>query len=159
MKKTIQTLSTISLAIAAFSMLMAVGFLTVLWEPLCSRFGYPSSAMEMGPILPLGVTASMAVGLASSLIVYLCAKEGTAIAGEIVSIILLSIVSPAAARILAYFQSILINKFNGSDAIVALTLTGNLINYAQGLMNISSALCLVVCGMSISEKLRQRKTL
>jgi hypothetical protein len=40
--------------------------------------------------------------------------------------------------------------------IIALSLTSNMVNYAHGIMNVATALCLVVCGMSISEKLRQK---
>ena len=156
MKKTIQTLSTISLAIAAFSMLRAVGFLTVLWEPLCSRFGYPESAIDLGPVLPLGVTASMVGGLAVCLIVFFSVQSPRVFVGEIISAALVSVIVPVLSRILTYMQSLWLNHFQGSDMIIALSLTSNMVNYAHGIMNVATALCLVVCGMSISEKLGQK---
>lgn len=156
MKKTIQTLSTISLAIAAFSMLMTLGFLTVLWEPMSARFGYPASAIDLGPILPLGVTASMVGGLAVCLIVFFSVQSPRVFVGEIVSAVLVSIIIPGLTYILTYTQSLLLNNFQGSDAIIALSFTSNMINHANNIMNVATALCLVVCGMSISEKLRQK---
>lgn len=83
----------------------------------------------------------------------ICAKSIKSIVLEILAIILLSVILPALAGYLSMAQTYVIGNTMGDVTIAAFGIANNAIVYARGLTDVSVALCLAVCGMSISEKI------
>ena len=157
MKKTISILSIVSIVVAAVSLLLAIGFLSVFWKPMCMLFSAPQEVVAAGPIIPTGKLVYMVGCLVVAPIICVCAKSNKTIVIEIISIILLSAVLPVLAWRLSMVQTYEIGYTMGAKALTVLSIADDITSFARGLMNISAALCLVVCGMSISEKVHTKK--
>ena len=152
MKKPILLLSFASCAIAAGAVVLLISFLTVFWEPMCFTFSGSQNIIATGPILPSGTMIYM-VGcffIAATACVF--TNFSRSIVFEIIAIVLLAIVIPILEWSLSMAQTIEIAQTMGDVALAALSATRQIGNFASGLMAVSEALCLVVCGMSICKK-------
>ena len=152
MKKTILILSVISIVIAAVSMLLLISFLTAFWEPMCILFSAPQGIVEAGPIIPDGTMVYMVGCLLVTVAIGVFAKSNRAIVFEIIAIVLLSVVIPILVRRLSMTQTLVIGQTMGDAKPASLNVANQIGSFASRLMAVSEALCLVVCGMSITEK-------
>ena len=72
-------------------------------------------------------------------------------------IALLCVVVPGLAWIATTVQSYLVGYTAGTYEVIALGAANNVTGLARGLASVSASLSLVVCGMSIAEKVRMKK--
>ena len=157
MKKAISILSIISVVLAVSSLLLAIGFLSVFWEPMCLRFSPSREMVEAGPIIPIGDMVYLVGCLVVAVIICVCTKSNKNIVIEIISIVLLGVVLPLLAWHISKEQTAEIAQNIEVYKLAALTAAKSMSNSARGLMNVSATLCLVVCGMGISEKVILKK--
>ena len=157
MKKAISILSIISVTIAGLSLLLAIVFLSVFWEPMCLRFSTLREVIEAGPIIPIGNMVYLVGCLAVTASVYACAKSSKGIAIEIVASLILGIVLPALVWDLNKTQTAEIGQTMEVYTLAALAAANSISNFACRLMNVAVSLFLVVCGMRISEKIILKK--
>lgn len=152
MKKTISILSITSIALAVLSLLLAVGLLFIFWEPVCLLISAPEAVVDAGPIIPIGNMVYMVGCLIVAVLVCICAKSNRSVVLEIMAIVFLSVILPALAWRLSMAQTSQIGRTMGAATLTALSVATDVSGFARGLMDVSVALCLVACGMSISEK-------
>lgn len=159
MKKTIAILSIIAIVLSVLALLWAVALLFGFWEQVCVfLYNAPETVIAEGPILPIGNTVYIVGGIVLVVVAYICSKSSKTIVGEIVSIVLLSIVLPIVTSRLSIAQTKEIASGLGTaSALAALNVAINISGFARSLMNVAAALCYVVCGISISEKMHLKK--
>ena len=159
MKKTISILSIIAIVLSALALLWATALLFGFWEQVCVfLYDAPETVVAEGPILPIGNTVYIIGGIVLIVIAYICSKSSKNIVGEIVSVVLLSVVLPILASRLSIAQTKEIGSGLGTVyAFAALNVSTQISGFARSLMNVAAALCYVVCGISISEKVRLKK--
>lgn len=159
MKKTISILSIIAIVLSVLALLWAGALLFGFWEQVCIfLYNAPETVIAEGPILPIGNIVYIVGGIALIVVAYICSKSNKTIAGEIVSIVLLSIVLPIVTSRLSIAQTKEIASGLGThSAVAALNVATNISGFARSLMNVAAALCYVVCGISISEKVHLKK--
>lgn len=159
MKKPISTLSIIAIVLSALSLFWATAFLFTFWEQVCIfLYNVSEEVIAEGPILPIGNTVYIVGGIVLIVFAYICSKSSKTIVGEIVSIVLLSIVLPIVTSRLSMAQTKEIASGLGTySAVAALNIATNISGFARSLMNVAAALCYVVCGISISEKVHLKK--
>ena len=160
MKKPILILSIIAIVLAILSLLWATALLFGFWEQVCVfLYNVSAGVIAEGPILPIGNTVYMVGCTVLIVIAYICSKYSKTILGEIVSVVLLSIVLPIVTYRLSIAQMKEITSGFGTYTVVtALNIATNISGFARSLMNVAAALCFVVCGMSIAEKAIIKKT-
>ncbi len=160
MKKPTSILSIIAIVLSALSLFWATALLFAFWEQVCIFLYHVSEeVIAEGPILPIGNTVYIVGGIVLIVVAYICSKSSKTIVGEIVSIVLLSIVLPVVTSRLSIAQTKEIASGLGtSSAVVAFNIATNISGFARSLMNVAASLCFVVCGMSISEKVIAKKT-
>ena len=159
MKKTISILSIIAIVLSVLALLWAVALLFVFWEQVCIfLYNVSEEVIAEGPILPIGNTVYIVGGIVLIVFAYICSKSSKTIVGEIVSIVLLSIVLPIVTSRLSIAQTKEIASGLGTySAVAALNIATNISGFARSLMNVAAALCYVACGISISEKMHLKK--
>lgn len=159
MKKPISILSIIAIVLSALSLFWATAFLFVFWEQVCVfLFNVSEEVIAEGPILPIGNTVYIVGGIVLIVVAYICSKYSKTIVGEIVSIVLLSIVLPIVSSCLSIAQTQGIASGSRTYfAVAALNIAINISGFARSLMNVAASLCFVVCGMSISQKAITKK--
>ena len=158
MKKAISILSIISIAIAAVALLLFISLMTVFWEPMCVLFNSPQNIIAMGPIIPNGTIVYIVGCVLIAITTFASTKSSRAIVLEVIAIVLLAVVIPVLNWHLSMAQTSVIGYTMGATALSALSIAKQMGSFASGLMAVSEALCLVVCGMSISEKVHSRKS-
>ena len=154
MKKTITILSVVAAIIAFASLFLAIGGLVAFWKPMCSLFSYPQEVMDGGPVMPIGNLLYMIGCLVVATIA--CSRAGKAVAMDVLLIALLCVVVPGLAWIAATVQSTVLG-YSGTYEVIALGAANNVTGLARGLTSVSASLSLVVCGISIAEKVRMKK--
>ena len=93
MKKPISILSIIAIVLSALSLFLATALLFAFWEQICIFvYNVPEEVIAEGPILPIGNTVYIVGVIVLIVVAYICSKSSKTIVGEIVSIVLLSIV-------------------------------------------------------------------
>lgn len=159
MKKTISILSIIAIVLSVLALLWAVALLFGFWEQVCIfLYDVSEEVIAEGPILPIGNTVYIVGGIVLIVFAYICSKSSKTIVGEIVSIVLLSIVLPIVTSLLSMAQAKEIaSGLETYSAEAALIIANNISGLASSLMNITVVLCYVVCGISISEKVHLKK--
>ena len=155
MKKTITIMSIIAAVIAFASLFLAIGGLVAFWKPMCAVFSYPQEVMDGGPVMPIGNLLYMIGCLVVATVA--CSRAGKAVAMDVLLIALLCVVVPGLAWIATTAQSYLIGYTAGTYEVIALAAANNVTGLARGLASVSASLSLVVCGMSIAEKVRMKK--
>ena len=155
MKKTITILSVVAAIIAFASLFLAIGGLVAFWKPMCSLFSYPQEVMDGGPVMPIGNLLYMIGCLVVATIA--CSRAGKAVAMDVLLIALLCVVVPGLAWIATTVQSYLVGYTAGTYEVIALGAANNVTGLARGLASVSASLSLVVCGISIAEKVRMKK--
>ena len=160
MKKAISILSIIAIVLSALALLWAVALLFGFWEQVCVfLYNAPESVIAEGPILPIGNIVYIVVGIALIVVAYICSKSNKTIVGEIVSIVLLSVILPIIASRLSIAQTKEIGSGSGTaSALAALSVATQISGFARSLINVAAALCYVACGISISEKMHLKKS-
>ena len=159
MKKTISILSIIAIVLSVLALLWAVALLFGFWKQVCIfLYNAPETVIAEGPILPIGNIVYIVGGIALVVVAYICSKSNKTIAGEIVSIALLSIVLPVIASRLSIAQTKEIGSGLGTaSALASLNVATSISGFARSFMNVAAALCYVACGISISEKMHLKK--
>lgn len=158
MKKTISILSIGSIVVAVVALLLGIAFLTVFWKPMCMHYvSAPENVIAAGPIIPIGNMVYMVACLLITVSICVLAKSNRTIVFEIIAIILLSAVLPVLVWRLSMSQTVEIGQTMGAVKLTALSVANNISSIATKLMAVSEALCLVVCGMSISDKVHSKK--
>ena len=159
MKKTISILSIIAIVLSALALLWATALLFGFWEQVCVfLYNAPETVVAEGPILPIGNTVYIVGGIVLIVVSYICSKSSKTIVGEIVSVVLLSVVLPILTSRLSIAQTKDIASGLGTaSALAALNVATNISGFARSLMNVAAALCYVACGISISEKVYLKK--
>lgn len=157
MKKTISTLSILSIVVAAVSLLLAISFLSIFWEPMCVLLSAPQDIVTAGPMIPNGTMVYMVGCLLVAVAACVFTKSSRTIVFEITAIVLLSVVIPVLVWRLSIAQTAEIGQTMGAAKLAALSIANQIGSFASGLMTVSEALCFVVCGMSISEKVLTKK--
>ena len=156
MKKTISILSIISIAIAAVALLLFISLMTVVWEPMCVLFNSPQDIIATGPIIPNGTMVYIVGCFLIAITAFVSTKSSRAIVLEVIAIVLLAVVIPLLDWRLSMAQTSVIGQM-GAIALSTLSIAQQMGSFASGLMAVSEALCLVVCGMSISEKVHSKR--
>lgn len=155
MKKTISILSIIAIVLSALALLWATALLFGFWEQVCVfLYNAPETVVAEGPILPIGNTVYIVGGIVLIVVAYICSKSSKTIVGEIVSVVLLSVVLPILTSCLSIAQT---SGLGTASALAALNVATNISGFARSLMNVAAALCYVACGISISEKVYLKK--
>ena len=159
MKKPISILSIIAIVLSVLALLWAVTLLFGFWEQVCVfLYNASETVIAEGPILPIGNTVYIIGGIMLVIFAYICSKSNKTIVGEVVSIVLLSIVLPIIASRLSIAQTKEVGSALGTaSALAALNVATSISGFAYSLMNVAAALCYVVCGISISEKVHLKK--
>lgn len=158
MKKPILILSIVAIAVAAVALLLGIAFLTVFWEPVCMLYvSAPEDVIAAGPIIPNGSIVYMVACLVIAVAACIFTKTSKTIVFEIIAIAFLSIIIPVLVWRLSMAQTVEIGQTMGAVKLTALSVANNISSFATKLMAVSEALCLVVCGMSISEKIITKK--
>ena len=152
MSKTIKVLSIISVIMIALSIFLAIGFLTVLWEPMGILYSNRDYLKETSPVLPLGDAVYLLCSFAVVLSLLLTCNTKKNIAIEIITILCLLFVLPIARNFLSLQQSMLLSGFSGVKELSALTITKSIISFPMNLAEFASSLCLINVGMRIAEK-------
>ena len=156
MKKTISILSIISLCVAATALLLAIALLTVFWKPACRLYGASVDVMAAGPAISVSSVVSMLTGLAIAVGACVFTKSSRTIVFEIIAVLLI-IGIPVLDTLLSHVEAAAIGHWAGGEKLVALSMSSSIISVAAGLMGKAKALCLVICGMSISEKVISKR--
>ena len=156
MKKTISILSIISLCVAATALLLAIALLTVFWKPACRLFGASVDVTAAGPVISVSSVVSMLTGLAIAVGACVFTKSSRTIVFEIIAVLLI-IGIPGLDTLLSYVEATVIGHWGGTDKLAALSISSGIISFAAGLMGNAKALCRVICGMSISEKVISKR--
>ena len=159
MKKTISILSIIAIVLSALALLWATALLFGFWEQVCVvLYDMPEEVIAAGPILPIGNVVYMVSCIALVVVAYICSKSSKTIAGEVISIIILSIVIPIVTSLLTVSQNAEIaSDFRKYSAVTALSIANTICSFATRLTVVANALCYVVCGMSIAEKIHAKR--
>jgi hypothetical protein len=157
MKKAIKILSIIAIALSVLALLCEIALLFVFWEEVCSIHMAPESVIAEGAILPVGNTVYIVGCMVLAIVVYICSKSSKSIMGEIVSIIMLSIILPIVVSRLSFTQTKEIANTIDSYLLAAFTISRNTSALAHSLTSVAATLCYVVCGISISEKIHLKK--
>ena len=153
MKKAITVLSIIAIAIAVVSFLIGIGSLALSWESSCELYAAgDAGVIDAGPIIPAGNATYMIGCLLVAILVCIFTQSSKSIAIEIISIIILVATIPFLSSLLYGLQTTLIGQLLGTKALMALTVSTTITNFAYTSMGAAEALCLVVCGMSIAQK-------
>lgn len=156
MKKTIKIVSISSLAIAALSLLVFLGTLTVFWRPLCMQNGGFAEVVARGPVVPIAQVVAILGCCVLAILVFIFANTYRSVVGEIVAVAMLAVVIPALTWYLSERQAYEVGM-QGTTVVVAYSVTNNISVYAGYIRTVANALCLLVCGMSISRKVCTRK--
>ncbi len=156
-EKTISILSIIAIVLPALALLWATALLFGFWEQVCVfLYNAPETVVAEGPILPIGNTVYIVGGIVLIVVAYICSKSSKTIVGEIVSVVLLSVVLPILASSLSIAQTNIAGRL-GIAALTALNVATNISGFARSLMTVATALCYVACGISISKKVHLKK--
>ena len=156
MKKPISILSIIAIGLSVLALLWSVVLLFGFWEQVCVfLFDMPEKVIDKGPILPIGNTVNMVSCIVLVVVAYICSKSSKTIAGEVITIILLSVVLPLVTSYLATSQNT--ELVATSYALSALNIANNICSFATRFTGVAKALCYVVCGMSIAEKIHAKR--
>ena len=150
MKKLLTSLSVISLLFIGFSLLLAVVLLMFFWEPTCVMYSFSAELIAIGPIIPIGTILRVVLYSTVALILLLTVKSQNSMVVEIISILVLSIFVPVSVYRLSIVQSASLSA--STQQFACLSLTSNILTYPLLILDLSSYLCLVVCGMRIAKK-------
>ena len=157
MKKAISVFSIISVVVAALSFTLFIGFLTVLWKPMCHIYVTSPDVVGAGPIIPMGTLIHMIGCLVVAIISCFFTKTNRVIVFEVIALALLILIIPVLTRSLTMVQSITVGQTMGEYYAAAFSIANQISTVPNALMAVAESLCLVVCGMSISEKLITKK--
>lgn len=150
MKKGIRIFAILS-EIVAFLSLLGVLVCIFLQKSLLPLYlsGQNMPSQFIFPAAP--VVYALLLGAILLLPCFLCGKENTGIAGEIITVCLL-VLLPGIQSGLSSLQVILISRFSGVATMAALSALNSICQYPLGLAHLASSLALLVCGMSIAYK-------
>ena len=158
MKKTISILSIIAIVLATIALLTGIISLTVFWKSSCQLYAAGNaSVIAAGPIFPLNGMTYIVGGLLVAILLSIFTKTSKSIVFEIIAIAVLAAVIPILMGLLYTFQSLMMSQM-GSTALLALTVSTTSFSTANSIMGIAETLCLVVCGMSIAQKVHAKET-
>lgn len=158
MRKSITVLTICSIVVAAVALLLGIIFVTVFWEPACRRYAAGEEVMAAGPIIPAGSMVYMVACLGITVAVCIFSKSSKTIVFEIIAIVLICAVLPVLVWCLPWVEALVVGHFMGEVQLAALSVASAIITFATRLMDVSGGLCLVVCGMSISDKVHSKKS-
>lgn len=151
MKKPIAIISTTSMIISFVSVFLTLLFLTALWEPMGSLFYSSPDVLRQGPVIPIGNMLYIFGCLTVAVILFATRKSRRFFAIEIISMVFLIAFLPVFTSLLETFQQNTLSAM-GINAVLRLNITSRVLTVPAYLMNVSSALCLLSCGMRIANK-------
>lgn len=154
----INVLSIISVVIAAISFLISITVLTIFWKPMVSLYVSSIDIINYRPILPVGSVLYIVGCLIISIILVVSKKTNRFFATEIITMALLGFGFPILMWILNLVQQFNVNAI-GVSAVTEFVISNNVLVSSIGIMKLSSAICLVVCGMRIAYKNNYKKTM
>ena len=152
MNKLIKTFSVISLILSSLAILLFLGFLTILWEPVNEIFNTPEIIIKEGPAIPIGSVIYLSGYFVVSMLLLFSRTSSKSIAPEIISAILLIVALPVLSYFASYTQSIMVGRYIGIETLEALSTTDNIGQFPMYLAKLCCSLSLVNCGIKITVK-------
>lgn len=154
MKKLIKTLSFAALGILTFSLMAALlGF--VYREPLLSLIYHHE---DLPFVLPVGGVVALMLRMGAVGWICFCAGEGRyGVWAEILAAAVLAVVAPFFNWLLSWLQPMVFGRAWGVEYSLGLSGAQLLLSYTTALTGVAVALALLVCGMSIADKLLAKK--
>ncbi len=152
MKKTIQILMIIAVAIMAFcflAMLIVIGLQNILVQAI---YSLSEEMMSYFAVPVVSVIYNLLILAATIVLCIMINKRKIGIVFEMIFLVLVVIVMPALSNILRPIETHWILQFTGSAVYAKYSSVVSLCSYATIFNNVGYALSLVACGMSISRK-------